>query len=1447
VLPDHIRDELPSYLRDGSEVTLVSAEQVIDVPVQHRYAFNLAQDQQYEDYLHYPNLNRFEESFHSADKCVGGLCLELSDGDYLVVYADYDLAAINQGVGKHTYRLYLANFDNSNYGLLGKIESEQLLDQIIHTKSHPTFDQDDTLLSVNHSILFHYRSKSTVDYIGLLEDKADDDYSGSLDRYSLHRHQVAANEGKFLTANIINLGIDDNQNPKLILARHDNQSLHLDKYHVDINATDHSVNFDKYASEIVSLGTYLSLPLATPIFLIPADEETQTSVGLSDNSGHNIELNLSTDLLSGKEFTQRTSNGEYCTNYFIAPEEEQSQIRRYNTTECRLLRDNHSSIHNQNQLHGHPIVQRAYEPHHYYNNGDIEYNLSDKKYTIVEYSEQQQEKRQILIPIMYETNKGDRSYYYESIVKQNDQLSVVRLNASRISNLDKSISSWQNFRHYDARVSAELQNFYDETSKLKLGGNPVLNLTASPERNKRNAKIAQHIITQILPDIDEDQLLYILQHGFQLFTLSSDKDKNESRYLTRALEAMSPHGKIVPIDVSYQLNNEHKMIKIYVQVPASANTPEFNQTLEVSDNMIITINENKKAIYTPSAVFFISKHGRDYDVQFINDYIESSLIDITADSELYVETAISFILSKIQTSDYYIKMLGDYVLQAQSDTCYEDISSSDLSTFSTFKKAITGLIKFVIPIAYADDDPPQSCQIGLDLLRKRLKILYESTLNGSIELGNFMFIDLALSKAYRKIWNIQLDQQFTENDRRHFAQNWSNELIMALESNPSHFAGIVAAAGRLWWFPAVINDSDLGSIEERIELNNKLTIPSHVLDKYNNALPSKNTNNFNRDRVNAIVVINTNYEIFVNELQMTDDVLIKILLISSVNDINILAKQWHEVYVLAEILNGWDNLISILRNGQSLSYLLDYFNQIIDESGYSGYVTYSLAYFDLNAEQIATIASAPDSAATIMAILTHGHQLIGLGVGLPIIVNIASTLNGASLLNDENAQEFLRGFIKGFNLTPPDSIADIIPDGMILSKQLLHRIRESIRYLSPRERTKEIEDAVFNRLIKIEPQSVKTGSIDHLLYIYSVIEVFGMNDVRRNYVLGNRQITLYNIALQDSLKKFLLNIRNLREHLNNHDIWMNVLQAILNDWNLPLNQSSPDRFLLIVTAIYDSSLPQIENYPLDAQYSSILDRLITSTDMWNGMETTLNRLPSLDFMPEIIGKAIPARLDEDNYEDMTVRQILLMYWLSILTTSIEQEDNSEHQLQVQTIINYHLHQLHNNGDIDLTHSNISLSVSFNINGDIVLRYDYGALTNQQMTILPLSRIQKQAIGNASDSKVVNLNQEYRLTFDHNRVRVVVSGWRWVDIRTMLTEGMEEHMEDYYMFRVISRGDSNQNAIVERTFNQIRDGNHTIRFNFPPELFSRVDRDLSLPLSLEELIEVIEYNQADMQI
>jgi hypothetical protein len=359
VLPDHIRDELPSYLRDGSEVTLVSAEQVIDVPVQHRYAFNQDADQAHYAYHAYPTQVGFEEALAEAQFCHSAWCLDLGNGDTLVLYSDYNLPVDqrDQDSNRHayTYTLYIANFDDDQITpqVLHQISTSKQLAKMIPLDSQPLSDTN------VYSVLLSYRDKNVADMVHITEN-LDEREEGSLATIyaatSTHIVPIDSNDS------ILAMPVFDSQVAleQTLLATYNSQTAFL-----SVQGYDHQGNLIE--SDYIS-GVIGDLILPLDRLWIDHHDTTQDtaqdttenrplrSLNIVDNHGtyarftgaeNALYISELIDDANRKPLTQLTTSGEQCKNYYLDEVEDETRFLAY--PNCMLA--DHTYISANNQKH----------------------------------------------------------------------------------------------------------------------------------------------------------------------------------------------------------------------------------------------------------------------------------------------------------------------------------------------------------------------------------------------------------------------------------------------------------------------------------------------------------------------------------------------------------------------------------------------------------------------------------------------------------------------------------------------------------------------------------------------------------------------------------------------------------------------------------------------------------------------------------------------------------------------------------------------------------------------------------------------------------------------------------------------------------------------------------------------------------------------------------------
>lgn len=356
-----VMNELPSYIRDGSEATLVSAEQVIDVPLQHRYAFNQEGDQQHYDYSVYPTQALFEEALAEAQMCHSPWCLALGNGDTLILYSDYNLPTdqADQASNRHayTYTLYLANFedDQTTTQVLHQISSSKQLAKMIPLDAQPVSDTN------VYTVLLSYRDKHVADRVHITEN-LDEREAGSLATiYSATSTHVAPidSHDKIMAMPVIDIEADLGQT---LLATYNPQTKLL-----SVQGYDHHGNLieSDYISGAVG---DLALPLdrlwidyqytaqdATQETSQDSTENTPLrSLNIVDNHGTyrrftGAENALYTseliDEANRKPLIQLTTSGEQCKNYYL--DEVEDEIRFVAYPDCMLTDRVYISANNQ--------------------------------------------------------------------------------------------------------------------------------------------------------------------------------------------------------------------------------------------------------------------------------------------------------------------------------------------------------------------------------------------------------------------------------------------------------------------------------------------------------------------------------------------------------------------------------------------------------------------------------------------------------------------------------------------------------------------------------------------------------------------------------------------------------------------------------------------------------------------------------------------------------------------------------------------------------------------------------------------------------------------------------------------------------------------------------------------------------------------------------------------
>ena len=361
VLPDHIRDELPSYLRDGSEVTLVSAEQVIDVPVQHRYAFNQEADQAHYAYHAYPTQVGFEEALAEAQFCHSAWCLDLGSGDTLVLYSDYNLPVDQRDQDgnryAYTYTLYIANFDDDQTTpqVLHQISNSKQLAKMIPLDSQPVSDTN------VYSVLLSYRDKNVADMVHITEN-LDEREEGSLATiYSATNTHIAPIDSN---DSILAMPVFDSQVAleQTLLATYNPQTAFL-----SVQGYDHHGNLIE--SDYIS-GAVGDLVLPLDRLWIDHHDTTQEtaqdttenrplrSLNIVDNHGtyarftgaeNALYISELTDDATSRPLSQLTDNGEQCKNYYLDEVEDEARFVAY--PNCMLADHTYISANNQKRTY----------------------------------------------------------------------------------------------------------------------------------------------------------------------------------------------------------------------------------------------------------------------------------------------------------------------------------------------------------------------------------------------------------------------------------------------------------------------------------------------------------------------------------------------------------------------------------------------------------------------------------------------------------------------------------------------------------------------------------------------------------------------------------------------------------------------------------------------------------------------------------------------------------------------------------------------------------------------------------------------------------------------------------------------------------------------------------------------------------------------------------------
>ena len=373
-VPDNIFDELvnelPSYLRDASEVSWVSAEQVIDVPLQHRYAFNLEDNQEHYAYHAYPTQASFEEALAEAQFCHSAWCLDLGNGETLVLYGDYNLPIEQDDQDTHTYTLYLANFDDDQ-------TTPQVLHQISSSKQLAKMTPLDAQLMPNtnlYRVLLSYRDKNVADMVHITEDLEQREQGWlSTTYYATSTHIVSTDSNdKILAMPVIDLEADLGQT---FLATYNPQTELLSvqgyNHHGDLIESNH----------ISGDVGQLALPLerlwidhhdtAQDIAQDTTENTPLRSLNIVDNRGTYKRLTGAENVLytsgliddaTSKPLSQLTHNGDQCKNYYLDKVEDETRFVAY--PDCMLADHAYISVNNQkttyvsshNNSHNHQLA-----------------------------------------------------------------------------------------------------------------------------------------------------------------------------------------------------------------------------------------------------------------------------------------------------------------------------------------------------------------------------------------------------------------------------------------------------------------------------------------------------------------------------------------------------------------------------------------------------------------------------------------------------------------------------------------------------------------------------------------------------------------------------------------------------------------------------------------------------------------------------------------------------------------------------------------------------------------------------------------------------------------------------------------------------------------------------------------------------------------------------------